>query len=151
MPFSSLCIVLAGLSALTSAAPAPNNDIEARLVIDGDYAPQPVGCPSTPLVRPANGVGSDEASYVKARKAKADVALAAWLKKQGKFSTSSQPLVGFTSSGGGYRALLETAGVIQGLDIRDSTFNTSGVFQGLTYEAGLSGKLISLDIIRQKH
>ncbi len=37
------------------------------------------------------------------------------------------------------RALLVGAGVIQGLDDRDSEVSTSGLFQALTYQAGLSG------------
>lgn len=109
-------------------------------MIDRDYAPKSTACPSTPLVRAANGINSNEAAYFSSRKPKASTALAAWLEKQGKFSTSSQPSVGFASSGGGYRALLETAGVVQALDGRDSTAEVSGVFQGLTYEAGLSGR-----------
>lgn len=44
-----------------------------------------------------------------------------------------------TTSGGGYRSLLTGAGVIQGLDGRDSNVSTSGLFQALTYHAGLSG------------
>ena len=48
-------------------------------------------------------------------------------------------MVGLTTSGGGYRSLLVGAGVIQGFDARDSDTGVSGVFQGLTYEAGLSG------------
>lgn len=42
-------------------------------------------------------------------------------------------------SGGGTRSLLVGAGVIQGLDGRDSDVSTTGLFQGLTYQAGLSG------------
>lgn len=44
-----------------------------------------------------------------------------------------------TTSGGGCRSLLLGAGVIQGLDVRDSNTSTSGLFQALTYQAGLSG------------
>jgi lysophospholipase len=44
-----------------------------------------------------------------------------------------------TTSGGGYRSLLSGAGVIQGLDSRDSDVSTSGLYQALTYQAGLSG------------
>lgn len=45
------------------------------------------------------------------------------------------------NSGGGYRALLVGAGVIQGLDDRESNglTNTSGLYQALTYHSGLSG------------
>ena len=44
-----------------------------------------------------------------------------------------------TVSGGGLRSLLLAAGVIQGLDARDSDGSASGLFQALTYQAGLSG------------
>ncbi|PPJ54720.1 hypothetical protein CBER1_06885 [Cercospora berteroae] len=151
MALRSLLITLASLSALTGAAPQPQVDvIEVRdesgdLVarqfptIDDDYSPKDVACPNTQLVRPAHGLNSDESKYIRSRKPKADASLSAWLAKRGKFLTSSQPLVALTSSGGGYRALLETAGVVQALDGRDGNFSTSGIFQGLTYEAGLSG------------
>lgn len=43
------------------------------------------------------------------------------------------------TSGGGYRSLLVGAGVIQGFDERDSNISTSGLFQALTYQSGLSG------------
>jgi len=128
------------ISEISVAAPTSGqaNALEARQALT-PYAPVTVQCPAGNLVRPANGINSKEASYVSSRKSKADGSLASWLKKRGSFSTSSLPVVGFTSSGGGYRALLETAGVVQGFDIRDSNVGTSGVYQGLTYEAGLSG------------
>ncbi|KAK5293521.1 Lysophospholipase 1 [Exophiala xenobiotica] len=55
------------------------------------------------------------------------------------FQPTAYPLVGLTTSGGGYRSLLTGAGVIQGFDARDSQTGVSGLYQGLTYEAGLSG------------
>lgn len=132
-------LFLAGLATFALGAPAPAA-LEARQVTSlAQYAPGPATCPGTPLVRPATSLNSNEASYVSARKTKADKSLAAWLKKQGAFATTSLPSVGFTSSGGGYRALLVTAGVVQAIDSRDSKLGTSGVYQGLTYEAGLSG------------
>ncbi|KAK4546539.1 hypothetical protein LTR36_001756 [Oleoguttula mirabilis] len=138
-----LKITFIALSALAAAAPAP---APTRLAERGPlnlladpYAPVQTSCPSIPLVRPATSLNSDEASYVSSRKPNADEALAAWLQKQGNFSTSSLPALGFTSSGGGLRALLETAGVVQAFDNRDSNLSTSGVYQALTYEAGLSG------------
>ena len=105
------------------------------------YAPKRSVCPSTPLVRPANSISSNEATYIAQRKPKADVALAQWLTKTNSgFGTSQLPTVGLTTSGGGYRSLLVGAGVIQGLDSRDSTVvGTAGVFQGITYQSGLSG------------
>lgn len=48
------------------------------------------------------------------------------------------PTVALSSSGGGYRALLIGAGVIQAMDSRDSKAPTSGLYQALTYHAGLS-------------
>jgi lysophospholipase len=49
------------------------------------------------------------------------------------------PTIELTSSGGGYRALLTGAGVIQALDGRDSSVSTSGLYQALTYHSALSG------------
>lgn len=104
------------------------------------YAPVPVSCPSTPLLRSANGIGSSESAYVKARKTKADASLATWLKKTDScFQTASLPSVALAVSGGGYRSLLCGAGVIQAFDSRDSTAGTNGIYQSLTYQSGLSG------------
>ena len=135
----SLGFLLSSLATVTVAAPAPSvePDLVERAV--SPYAPITVDCPGSSLVRPANGISSKEGSYVSARKSKADSSLAAWLKKQGSFSTSSLPVVGLASSGGGLRALLTTAGVVQAFDARDTKKCTGGVYQGLTYESGLSG------------
>ncbi|KAI5276728.1 lysophospholipase [Aureobasidium subglaciale] len=104
------------------------------------YAPVSASCPSTPLVRTANSLGSDEAAYIAARKPQADAALAAWLQKtDSSFTTTDLPTVGLVLSGGGYRALLSGAGLIQGLDARDSDLSTSGLYQAMTYETSLSG------------
>jgi lysophospholipase len=147
---------------LASAAPAPAPELHvrqfgtpsaARLASQLDvrqlgnpYAPGRGACPATfpfppasPLVRPADNINPSEAAYISSRKPKADAALSAWLSRQGQFNTSRQPVVGFTSAGGGLRALLCTAGVVQGLDIRDSNQNTSGLYQGITYHSALSG------------
>ena len=113
--------------------------IAAPVAISG-YAPVPATCPSTPLVRTASGVSSSEAAYIAARKPVAAAALGNWLKKvDSSFQTSNLPTVALTTSGGGLRSLLTGAGVIQALDSRDSNVGTSGLYQGLTYEAGLSG------------
>lgn len=104
------------------------------------YAPVSASCPATPLVRAASGISSSEATYISARHAAASTSLAAWLKKtDSAFPTTNLPIVGLTTSGGGYRSLLTGAGVIQGFDSRDSNVGTSGLFQSLTYQAGLSG------------
>ena len=103
------------------------------------YVPKPALCPTSGLVRPATSLNTQEAAYVKSRTPKANAALASWLKKQGVSCTSPLPSVGLASSGGGLRALLETAGVVKALDGRDSNLGTSGLYQGLTYQSGLSG------------
>ena len=108
------------------------------------YSPIPAVCPTTPLVRPALGISSQEASYVSQRYLKAAPALASWLQSVSSAFTNtttnnSMPVVAFAHSGGGYRALLVGAGFTQALDIRDSKTGLSGLYQGLTYETGVSG------------
>ncbi|KAF4553371.1 Lysophospholipase-like protein 2 [Elsinoe fawcettii] len=135
--------ILASVSVLTTAVQGAAFGHKAGLghrQAASGYAPITVPCPVSSLNRAAKGLSTAEATYVAGRKVKANLALAAWLKKQDPtFDTSKLPVVGLTSSGGGYRALLAGAGVVQGLDGRDSKVATSGLFQGLTYYAGLSG------------
>lgn len=126
--------VSSAVSAVSSVAAA------ASAVAVNGYAPKPAVCPTTPLVRPASGLSTGESTFVSNRQAKANAGLAAWLTKTNSgFSTSKLPVLALTSSGGGLRALLNGAGVIQGFDARDSNVGVSGVFQGLTYQGGLSG------------
>ena len=104
------------------------------------YAPRPATCPSTPLVRTATGISSSESAYIAARKPIASLALGKWLQKaNSNFSTANLPTVALTTSGGGLRSLLIGAGVVQAFDGRDSNVGTSGLYQGITYQAGLSG------------
>ncbi|KAK5118412.1 hypothetical protein LTR62_002926 [Meristemomyces frigidus] len=145
MVSTSLTAALVAWCAFTAAAPAPVASLAERQLVGAllggnAYAPVQTTCPSSSLVRPASGLNPSESSYVTTRKAVADKSLAAWLKTQGSFDTSCPlPNVGFLSSGGGYRALLETAGVVQALDRRDSNSSVNGLYQAFTYEAGLSG------------
>ena len=114
--------------------------LASALLLPSLYAPIRTSCPSTPLLRPADGLSPSESAYLAGRKFKADAALKAWLlKTNSTFQTSKLPTVALTSSGGGYRALLSGAGVIQGFDARDSNVGTSGVLQATSYHAGLSG------------
>ncbi|KAH0323608.1 lysophospholipase, partial [Aureobasidium melanogenum] len=133
-PYAALLqLSLLGIAGHVSAAA-----IDSRSLTP--YAPVSASCPSTPLVRTANSLGSGEAAYIAARKPQADTALAAWLQKtDSAFATTNLPTVGLVLSGGGYRALLSGAGLIQGLDARDSDLSTSGLYQALTYETSLSG------------
>ena len=124
----NLCLILA----FSAASPA--------LAALSGYAPVPIACPSTPLVRSATGISASESSYISSRAPIASAALGAWLQKvNSAFGTANLPAVALTTSGGGLRSLLIGAGVIQAFDSRDSNVGTSGLYQGLTYQAGLSG------------
>jgi len=58
------------------------------------YVTQAATCPTTSLVRPANGLSDDEETYRVARKAIADEALTAWLTKTNSaFGTAELPSV----------------------------------------------------------
>lgn len=104
------------------------------------YAPVSAACPSPDLVRPASGICSAESTYIMARKARADIALAEWLANADSgFDTTSLPTLGLALTGGGLRATLCGAGVIKGFDSRDTNVGTSGILQSLTYMSSLSG------------
>ncbi|MCJ1407614.1 hypothetical protein MMC19_001685 [Ptychographa xylographoides] len=136
--FSSLSLIFVLLFITATARTVPKRSADFSL--PSGYAPRVATCPATPLVRPATSIGTQEAAFITSRRTKANAGLAAWLHKtNAAFVTSSLPVVALTTSGGGYRSLLAGAGVIQGLDARDSNVGTSGLFQGLTYQAGLSG------------
>jgi lysophospholipase len=123
------------LTATAQSAPAALKKRATSL-----YAPYNSSCPSTPLVRPASGISSNESAYFNVRKPLADQALKSWLQTISfNSNVSTLPSIGLTTSGGGYRSLLEGAGVVQAFDSRDSQTSTSGLFQALTYHAGLSG------------
>lgn len=119
---------LLAASALISAAAA-------------SYAPTSVTCPtSTTLVREATGLSSAESAYIEDRDVKASAALEAWLEGTGAgFDTSDLPRLALASSGGGWRASLVGAGVVQALDSRDSDTSVSGLYQALSYHSALSG------------
>ena len=133
---SSLLAILAACATLLPIA----TSLSLPVALYSPYAPTKATCPATPLVRPATGLSSSETAYLANRKPKANAGLASWLQKtDSDFGTDVLPTIALTTSGGGYRSLLSGAGVIQGFDARDSDVGTSGIFQGLTYEAGLSG------------
>jgi len=138
-PVLSTLSLLGGLHLLLQAGTTSAAAIDPRAALS-PYVPTSVACPTTPLLRPAKGLGASESAYVTARKSKADVSLAAWLAKTDPaFSNTTLPSLGLAISGGGLRSLLSGAGVFQAFDSRDSTSGTSGLFQSLTYQSGLSG------------
>jgi lysophospholipase len=76
----------------------------------------------------------------------AEASLRAWLNgfalNADDFNASTiLPRLALATSGGGYRSLLTGAGVIQAFDGREQTTRTpfSGLLQGMTYQAALSG------------
>ncbi|MCJ1457026.1 hypothetical protein MMC28_007392 [Mycoblastus sanguinarius] len=129
MDFLHSLLFVYGLAAVTA--------VDAAIT---GYAPVLATCPGTPLVRTATGISIPESAYISGRESIASAALGTWLKEVNSgFSTTNLPIVALTTSGGGLRSLLIGAGVIQAFDSRDSTVGTSGLYQGLTYQAGLSG------------
>jgi lysophospholipase len=125
------------------------------------YAPINVTCPDNLIRYGNNGLSPREAAYISQRKTKATQNLLTWL--QGLHladfnatsflsNDSNTPTMGLAFSGGGYRAMLNGAGVFQGiiprfkgrlivgLDSRiNGNGNMSGFLQSMTYIAGLSG------------
>jgi lysophospholipase len=122
--------------------------IIATILITGcvsTYAPTLTACPTTSLVRSASiGLSDSEETYRVSRKAKADAALEAWLRRidpglLAGLDCKDLPAIALTSSGGGFRATLAGAGTVQALDGRDSKVGTSGLYQAISYHSGLSG------------
>ncbi|EKJ68933.1 hypothetical protein FPSE_10858 [Fusarium pseudograminearum CS3096] len=140
--FSVLITCLSGATVATASA-VPNHG--------SPYAPKHAKCPSTPLVRGASGISAAESDYITQRHRKASTALKKWLKSVDKdFESATKewgsekygdaPVVALTSSGGGYRAMLSGAGVVKAFDGREKVKTAvSGLYQAVTYEAGLSG------------
>lgn len=133
------------------------------------YAPVVTTCPTTPLVRNA-GTGSSQALspsesvYISSRQSL--ILPGAWeaylsnvqasLPGQnatslpqyvsdilsGASNTSGYPTLGIATSGGGYRAAIVGAGILNALDGRNASsaaVGTGGVLQAASYLAGLSG------------
>lgn len=122
------------------------------------YAPQLVTCPSEPLSRPARGaISQAEQAYISMRSPQANSALLSWLKSAlgSGFGTDNSngwndwgnkqpPRLALALSGGGPKAGLTAAGVVQGLDSRDSSTGVSGLLQSMTYVSALSGGTFTL-------
>lgn len=116
----------------------------AGIAAESAYAPVSVACPATSLVRHVSStsqLSAAEDKYRTERKFVADLSLRIWLIKNGLALSvlNEMPTIALTSSGGGFRAQLTGAGVVQALDARDTNVGTSGLYQALTYHAGLSG------------
>lgn len=121
------------------------------------YAPATVECPvERPVVRNATGLSLNETQWLLKRRLKAIAAMPGLLDRLnitgfdarayiGKHSDkeSSLPNIGIAVSGGGYRALLNGAGILAAFDARTegSTLpgHLGGFLQAATYTSGLSG------------
>jgi lysophospholipase len=112
-----------------------------------EYSPAKSKCPEakSSLVRDAGRISDLERTYISQRtKHPKTGALTEWFeslspKGSDLFSKAEIPLIAFSSSGGGYRSMLISAGVIQAMDNRDSKTAVSGLYQSVAYHAGLSG------------
>ena len=105
------------------------------------YAPKWIACEPLPsFVRPAIGISQAERNWVNKRSVKSTAALKDWLLRTDPgFPVTNLPIIGLATSGGGYRSMLVGAGVVKGVDARDSHSSVAGLYQALTYHAGLSG------------
>lgn len=88
------------------------------------YAPKNVTCPTDLIRYGDNGLSPLESQYISARRTKAIQSLQSWLERvnlenfdASSFlaNTSNAPTLGIAFSGGGYRAMLNGAGVFQGI------------------------------------
>ncbi|CAO1627995.1 unnamed protein product [Parajaminaea phylloscopi] len=135
---------------------------------NGDYEPAKVStCPPAPTDQPggstgyfrdatSNEINSREADYINRHRQSVQSSWTQWLSSASPGpnlnipggvdnytrTVDNLPRVGIAVSGGGYRAMLYGAGVIQGWDSRNGTANkrgTGGILQRANYFAGLSG------------
>ncbi|TKA83016.1 hypothetical protein B0A55_00829 [Friedmanniomyces simplex] len=121
------------------------------------YTPQTGNCPSNrPTVRAANGLSPQETAWLEVRR-NATIQpmrdLLGRLNITGLDTTSyinnhqnnasALPNIGIAVSGGGYRAMLNGAGILEAFDNRTSNATSAGQLGGLlqstTYLSGLSG------------
>ncbi|ORY72587.1 lysophospholipase catalytic domain-domain-containing protein [Leucosporidium creatinivorum] len=146
MRFDLLSLTALGAAAATSAS----------------YAPSYVACPKDGSAHlrsagtPAEGnqaLNPAEAAYVAKRQVKASAAFKKWLKHNDltskvysgnldKVKEDNLPTIALGVSGGGTRAALYGAGVLNALDGRNYTSvqkGTGGLLQATTYISGLSG------------
>jgi len=121
------------------------------------YVPQVGSCPSSaPSIRSAENLSSNETEWLKTRRSATIDPMRDLLGRMNitgldtnqyidnhRDNTSSLPNIGIAVSGGGYRAMLNGAGLIQAFDSRSNNATSPGQLGGLlqsaTYLAGLSG------------
>ncbi|KAI5371091.1 putative lysophospholipase, catalytic domain, Acyl transferase/acyl hydrolase/lysophospholipase [Septoria linicola] len=139
---------VAALELLARAAPAnqPNG-----------YTPQTVTCPSArPTIRSAAELSQNETEWLEVRRRATVDPLRTLLARlnitgldtdqyinNNQNNASALPNIGIAASGGGYRAMLNGAGILQAFDSRtpgsENAGHLGGLLQASTYVAGLSG------------
>jgi Lysophospholipase catalytic domain len=94
------------------------------LVAGLSYAPKNVTCPTDLIRYGDNGLSPLESQYISERRTKATQSLQSWLERVNLenfdvssflANTSNVPTLAIAFSGGGYRAMLNGAGVFQGI------------------------------------
>jgi lysophospholipase len=125
------------------------------------YAPKNVTCPANLIRYGDNGLSPLESQYISQRRTKATQNLQSWLERVNldNFNVSAflanqsnVPTLAIAFSGGGYRAMLNGAGVFQGISLLllvvlsigldgriSGNGNMAGFLQANSYIAGLSG------------
>lgn len=112
------------------------------------YAPFTVQCPSHSLIRLANRtLNPEEGAYISNRSLLTSEAWAQVLQRNkipgldySEFSMEKDIVIGISFSGGGYRAMLLGAGVLDAMDARSNQNSVlAGLLQSSSYMAGISG------------
>ncbi|CAK4032359.1 related to lysophospholipase [Lecanosticta acicola] len=146
-----------------TANPVPQELVEALLRraspanAPHGYTPQTVDCPqSAPTIRSANRLSPNETAWLEVRRNATVQPMHDWLGRLNisgfdtsayinnhKSNASALPNIAIAASGGGYRAMLNGAGILQAFDSRTPNSTNKGQLGGLlqasTYLAGLSG------------
>lgn len=121
------------------------------------YTPEPEDCPSTtPSIREATTISTNESEWLSVRRNNTVDPMKTLLARlnitgldtdsyidNAANNVSALPNIAIAVSGGGYRAMLNAAGVVAAFDNRSSnstgTGQLGGLLQASTYLAGLSG------------
>ncbi|EME87150.1 uncharacterized protein MYCFIDRAFT_201016 [Pseudocercospora fijiensis CIRAD86] len=143
-------IAASAAALLPSVSAAPANDPHG-------YTPQIVACPSvTPTIRSASELSQNERNWTDLRRNATIEPMRDFLSRMNitgidtdayidgfANNASLLPNIGIAISGGGYRAMLNGAGVLQAFDNRTpnatATGQLGGLLQAATYLSGLSG------------
>ncbi|EEB07017.1 lysophospholipase [Schizosaccharomyces japonicus yFS275] len=117
---------------------------------DASYAPRFVDCPSDYMLRDATlGVSDGEKAFLDKRTPVINEAMNTFLKRANLkdlnisevITDEDGPRLGIAFSGGGFRAMINGAGVVKAMDSRYGSNYTSvsGLLQSAMYVTGLSG------------